>query len=70
MKILILFYPYTSKYKGVNWNKKQKKWIAKIRNEQGCKEHLGCFLTEIDAAVAYNHAAKVIHGEFARLNIL
>lgn len=53
----------TSKFKGVRWSKRENKWIAKIE-----QKHLGCFLLETDAALAYNAAAIKYFGEFARLN--
>lgn len=34
----------------------------------GIKRHLGVFISEIDAAIAYNRAAVDFHGEFASLN--
>jgi hypothetical protein len=59
----------TSKYKGVHWHKKQKKWVASIKvNKQ--RIHLGSFVTELEAGVAYNTAAAKFFGEFARLNLL
>jgi hypothetical protein len=57
----------TSKYKGVCWNKKLKKWAAAI----SCNNktyHLGYFQDEIEAAKAYDKAARIYHGEFAALN--
>lgn len=59
----------SSKYKGVSWLKESKKWRAAI-NIDGKKISLGCFVSESDAAIAYNEAAKKYHGEFARLNNL
>ena len=38
-------------------------YTARIRTK-----HLGSFKTQLDAAKAYNEAAKKYHGEFARLN--
>ena len=56
-----------SKYKGVSWKKDRRKWVARIGFEK--KDiHLGCFHSEIDAAKAYDAAAKKYHGEFASLN--
>lgn len=59
--------PCTSAYKGVCWDKASRKWLAKIGHEH--KHYtLGYFDGERDAAVAYDEAAKRLHGEFARLN--
>jgi hypothetical protein len=57
----------TSKYKGVDWHKRDKKWRASIRINYR-KIHLGYFTNERDAAIAYNTAARILFGEFARLN--
>ena len=57
----------SSKFKGVSWKEKIRKWQAYIKVEQKWK-HLGVFKNQIDAAVAYNQAAIKYHGEFARLN--
>jgi len=56
-----------SKYKGVCWDKKSHKWRASIKFERK-KIYLGCFKSEIEAAKAYDRAAKKYHGEFASLN--
>ncbi len=57
----------TSKYKGVCWDKKSKKWRAQIGIDKK-RIYLGFFEIEIDAAKAYNKAAVEYFGEFARLN--
>lgn len=63
-----------SKYLGVSINSRTRKgklinmgWCAKIK-KNGKQKHLGIFKNEIDAAKAYNEAAKIVHGEFANLN--
>jgi HNH endonuclease/AP2 domain len=57
----------TSKYLGVNFNKKRNRWRAQIRS--GIRKiDLGNFILEDDAAKAYNDAALKYHGEFANLN--
>ncbi len=57
----------SSKYKGVYWNKNQRRWIAYIKTN-GKQVRLGSYRDENKAAEAYNCAALNYHGEFARLN--
>lgn len=57
----------TSGFKGVSWQKKRKKWEARIR-VNGHNVYLGYFDDIIEAARAYNRAAVKHFGEFARLN--
>lgn len=57
----------SSKFKGVRWHKRDKKWYAYIKFK-GKLKHLGCFTDEIVAAKAYNKAAIEYFGEFAYLN--
>ena len=56
----------SSVYKGVCASYKGK-WRATIRTN-GIKQHLGCFGSEIDAARAYDAAARESFGEFAKTN--
>lgn len=42
-------------------------WIASITTDSKVRR-LGYFKTEIEAAIAYNKAAEIQHGEFANLN--
>jgi hypothetical protein len=57
----------TSKYRGVWYNKQTKKWRATIVVHRKRKQ-IGYFQNEIDAAKAYDKAAKKYYGEFAILN--
>lgn len=59
--------PTSSKYKGVNWQKNDKKWQALIRvikDGKSWRLNLGRFDTEEEAYAAYVAAAKVHHGDF------
>lgn len=58
---------HTSIYKGVCLS--GKKWKAAIKWEHKTR-HLGMFDSERDAALAYNAAATLLFGDFARLNII
>jgi hypothetical protein len=55
----------TSSHKGVSWHKRDKRWRVVLG-----KKHVGNYLTEDEAAVAYNKAATERYGEFARVNTL
>lgn len=57
----------TSKYKGITWYKRDKKWEAQIKINYKTI-HLGRFNSEIEAAKVYDIAAKKHFGEFAYLN--
>jgi hypothetical protein len=57
----------SSRYVGVSLEKGRGKWLAYI-SYNGKRIHLGRFDDEIEAAKAYDEAAKKYHGEFARLN--
>lgn len=59
----------SSKYLGVSWDKRTKRWSAELTINHKLL-HLGLFKIEEDAALAYNKAAKIHHGEFANINII
>ncbi len=54
----------TSKYKGVTWHKRNKRWQVMISGI-----YVGCYKDEIEAAIIYDTIAKRIFGNFARLNL-
>lgn len=58
----------SSGMKGV-YKSRNEKWVAQIRLN-GKSYYLGIFSEKVEAAMAYNEAAKKFHGEFARLNVL
>jgi hypothetical protein len=58
----------SSRFKGVSWHKRIGKWSAHI----GIKYkliHLGYFAEELDAARAYDAAARKHFGDFAKCNL-
>ena len=57
----------SSQYKGVYFSKSRQRWRASIRFD-GKRISLGTFKAEIDAAKAYDAAAKKYHTVFAKLN--
>lgn len=50
---------YSSKYKGVHWNKQNKKWKVEIFINKKIK-YLGLFIDEYEAHLAYQNALKNI----------
>jgi hypothetical protein len=56
-------------YKGITFSERLGKWIAYIKINYK-RIHLGCFNSQIDAACAYNKAAKKYFGEFACFNVI
>ncbi len=57
----------SSKYKGVSWHRASGKWQARVKNAN-IEHHLGLFVEEYDAALAYNLEAERLFGAFARYN--
>ena len=57
----------TSMYKGVCFYKPLNKWLARIHHN-GQLIHLGYYLDEADAGLAYDLKAKELFREFAHLN--
>jgi hypothetical protein len=57
----------SSRYKGVCWNVKDRKWHCNIE-VNGRKTYLGSYDVEITAAKTYNRAAKRLFKAFACLN--
>ena len=56
-----------SKFKGIYFCKLREQWVAQISCD-GKTKNIGRFLSEKQAALAYDEQAKIHHGEFARLN--
>ncbi len=59
----------SSKYRGVRFMPKLKRWRAEIRHKNVTK-FIGEFYIETEAALAYNKSATEILGDKARLNII
>lgn len=60
--------PRTGRFKGVHWAKRDRRWVAQIA-ANGRRINLGSFLDEVEAARAYDAAARDLHGEFAHQNL-
>lgn len=58
----------SSIFKGVYWKQSIKKWSANIYYDN-TQHYLGYFINEIDAAKAYDKAAKAYGSTFAKLNL-
>ena len=57
----------TSKYKGVHFDRREKRWIARF-GYRGKEYRLGRFKDEYTAMVAYNRAVTRVIGKFAYVN--
>lgn len=58
-----------SKYRGVSWDSRKRKWVARINVDKKIK-YLGEFITELEAAIIINITIRKYHGEFANTNKL
>lgn len=57
----------SSSFFGVSWNASKNKWQGNL-NVSGKRTYLGSFVNELDAAHAYDNAARIRCGECAKLN--
>ena len=58
----------TSGFRGVSWHKGDRRWQAFVEVDN-IRKYLGSFKNKIDAALAYDQAAKKYFGRFATLNL-
>jgi hypothetical protein len=54
-------------FRGVSWNGRDRKWQAMI-SHRGKQFNLGVYADQVDAANAYDAAARRLHGQYARVN--
>jgi AP2-like factor (euAP2 lineage) len=59
--------PKTASYRGVCWDSQRSMWMAKIQVNKRTV-NLGRFTDELEAAIAYDSAARIYHGSKAKLN--
>ena len=59
----------SSQYKGVSWKTEISKWVVQISPPDYKQIFLGYFTDEVEAAMAYDAAAKELFGEYAYINI-
>lgn len=60
----------SSRFKGVCYLPRRNRWLAYCSDDQGKRRSLRTHATEVAAARAYNEAALMFHGKFARLNVI
>jgi hypothetical protein len=56
-----------SGFKGVSWATKRQRWFVSIAADRR-RYFLGEFLDKVEGAKAYDKAARILHGVYAKLN--
>lgn len=56
-----------SRFRGVCWDKRRQKWMARLQ-VQNKTINVGRFVSDVKAAKAYDAAARIHHGQKAKLN--
>ena len=56
-----------SRFRGVTWNKRNSKWLAKI-SFKGKTRYIGTYFDEVAAAKAFDEEARALRGSSAKVN--
>lgn len=59
----------SSIYRGVRWDKRNMRWVAQYKKDYK-SYHIGRFISEREAAIAYNNKIIEVYGADACLNII
>lgn len=58
-----------SRWRGLTWHERNKQWYVRVK-ANGELQDVGYFHDELEAATAYNWAARRVHGGAAMVNVM